>query len=65
MRVKIHLDTMKEVQHFVDAAQQVLEPVYISDGHGLRVSAKSLLGAIYALEFDELCCETKNDIQFL
>ena len=62
MKVQIRLDTMHDVQTFVQIATTVKGNVFITDNAGLRVSAKSLLGAIYALEFDELWCETDEDI---
>ena len=62
MKVQIRLDTMRDVQDFVRIATKMEGAVYITDNQGLKVSAKSLLGALYALEFDELWCESENDI---
>ena len=62
MKAKIRLDTMSDVQAFVRIASLQCGNVYITDDSGLRVSAKSLLGALYALEFDELWCESEKDI---
>lgn len=62
MKAKIHLDTLTEVRRFVEAACAIPVPVHITDGRGLRVSAKSMMGAIYSLEFDELWCECEQDI---
>lgn len=62
MKVKIQLDTLSDVRRLVAAAIQVPAPVYITDGNGLKVSAKSMMGAIYSLEFDELWCECDMDI---
>ena len=62
MRVQINLDTMKNVQRFVNIASAHKANVYITDNAGLCVSAKSLLGALYAMEFDELWCECDEDI---
>ena len=62
MKAKIRLDTMSDVQAFVRIASLQHGNVYITDDNGLKVSAKSLLGALYALEFDELWCESDNDI---
>ena len=36
--------------------------IHITDNKGLRVNAKSLLGAMYSLEFEELWCESEFDI---
>ena len=65
MRVKIHLDTLSDVRRFVSAASSVSSPVHITDGRGLKVSAKSMMGAIYSLEFDELWCECEQDIFYI
>lgn len=62
MRVQIRLDTFTDVKHFVDIATKQEGDVHITDGKGLRVSAKSILGAMYSLEFDNLWCEAENDI---
>jgi hypothetical protein len=37
-------------------------PVYIIDNAGLKVSAKSLLGALYSMEFSTIWCECEKDI---
>lgn len=62
MKVKIRLDTMREAQDFVNIATRMPCNVYITDGEGLRVSAKSLLGTLYAMEFSNLWCESDEDI---
>ena len=61
MRVKVDLVTMSDVVQFVGITTQVNEPVYLV-GHDFRVSAKSLLGAAYTLEWDETWCECEKDI---
>lgn len=62
MKARIRLDTMRNVQDFVNIASAMHGNVYITDNAGLKVSAKSLLGALYAMEFDELWCEAEEDI---
>ena len=62
MRVRINLDTMNDVKKFVNLCSGIEESIYITDNAGLCVSAKSILGAMYALEFDELWCECDKDI---
>lgn len=61
MRVRIDLVTMTDVIKFVSIATQIKEPVYLV-GTDFRVSAKSLLGAAYTLEWDEVWCECEKDI---
>ena len=53
---------MSDVYSFVKIATAQHGAVHITDGSGLKVSAKSILGALYALEFDELWCEAEGDI---
>lgn len=62
MKAKIRLDTMRDLNEFVRICTGVIPQVYITDGRGLRVSAKSVLGAMYAMEFNELWCECDIDI---
>lgn len=62
MRAKIRLDTMKDINQFVATCSKVSVPVYITDGAGLRVSAKSVLGVMYSMEFANIWCECDEDI---
>ena len=62
MRAKINLDTMKDINDFVRICTRVPVAVHITDGAGLRVSAKSLLGVMYAMEFTDIWCECAEDI---
>ena len=62
MRAKIRLDTMKDINQFVSICTKVAVPVYITDGAGLKVSAKSVLGVMYSMEFDDIWCESHEDI---
>ena len=62
MRAKIRLDTMKDITQFVAICSKVAEPVHITDGVGLKVSAKSVLGVMYSMEFDNIWCECEHDI---
>ena len=62
MKAKINLDTMKDINDFVRICTSVPVPVHVTDGVGLRVSGKSLLGVMYAMEFTEIWCECEKDI---
>lgn len=62
MRTKINLDTMKDINDFVRICTRIQVPVHITDGAGLKVSGKSLLGVMYAMEFDDIWCECEKDI---
>jgi len=63
MRAKLNLVTMSDVQKFVNAASKCEGKVILTDSErNYVVSAKSMLGAIYTLEWDEIWCEADSDI---
>lgn len=62
MRQKIRLDTMSDVQKFVDAVSKVDDKVILEDNEGHRVSATSLLGALYSMEWAHIYCYCQKDI---
>ena len=62
MRVRLRLDTMSDINGFVKTALSVPEKVTLEDNEGNRVSAKSLLGALYSLEWNEIYCSCEKDI---
>lgn len=43
MRQKIRLDTMTDIEEFVKKVSSIQESVFIEDGKGSRVTAKSLM----------------------
>lgn len=61
MRVKIRLDTATDAINFANIASKLAGEITITDAAGYRVSAKSVVGALYALEFTELWCESEED----
>ena len=61
MRAKIELVTLGDIKSFVNIATKIKEPVYLV-GENFRVSAKSLLGVTYSMEWDEVWCECEKDI---
>lgn len=66
MRMKIILDTGTAAARLVSVASSVKEPVYLTDGAQMRISAKSLLGAICAqFDFNEIWLETEGDHYWL
>lgn len=64
MRVKLNLDRETIVNEFVEVASSVKGNVYLTnDNHQFIVSGKSLLGALYSLEWSNgvwLECEDEN-----
>lgn len=62
-KYKIVLDTVTAVNKFVGIANSILNTtITVTDNNGLRVNAKSLMGMLYALEFEELWCESDEEI---
>ena len=61
-RDKILLETESSVLDFINAVSQVSCPVVVTDGEGMRVNAKSMLGMLYAMTFAEMWCECDKDI---
>ena len=62
MKVNIRLDTMTDVQDFIKVTSVVNENVLLEDEDGHRVSAKSLLGALYSMEWNSTTCVCEKDI---
>ena len=62
MKARIRLDTMKDITQFVAACAEIPYPVHVTDGAGLKVSAKSVLGVMYSMEFGNIWCECEHDI---
>lgn len=62
MKAKIRLDTTNDAIQFSNLCLALPGQITITDNNGLRINAKSILGMLYALEFEELWCESENDI---
>lgn len=65
MRYRIRLDTMSDVNKFVKIASKNSGKIMLSDGENFTVSGKSLLGAMYTMEWDQVFCESENEIYHL
>jgi hypothetical protein len=61
-RTQIRLDTLTDVNRFVATMSKIDEPVYLEDGAGIKVSAKSALGVLYSMEFTHIYCYCEKDI---
>ena len=64
MKARIRLETFSDIRKFVKVATRVKGRVYVTDGAGLKANAKSLLNMIPTLKYEELWCESENDIYF-
>jgi hypothetical protein len=62
MKAQIRIDTMHDAAAFVKITEKLNGKITVTDSDGMRVNAKSLMGMLYALEFDSLWCESENDI---
>lgn len=62
MRVKIRLDTLRDAQRFAQIAESCDGWVHITDSNGMCVNGKSVIGALHAMEFTDIWCESENDI---
>lgn len=63
MKAKVRIDTFSDALTFVNIASTLDGRITITDNAGLCVSAKSLLGVLYSIEFSELWCESDKDIR--
>lgn len=62
MKAKIRIDTFSDVLKFVNITSNLSGKIVVTDDTGLCVSAKSILGMLHAMEFQNLWCESENDI---
>ena len=65
MKYRIRLDTMSDVNKFVKIATAYPGKIMLTDGENFKVSGKSLLGAMYTMEWDAVYCESENEIYHL
>lgn len=65
-RADIRLDTMSDIKKFLAITQSIETPVVVEDSAGHRVNAKSLLGMLYAMEFNHLylVCDKDESSRF-
>ena len=63
-RMKIRIDTDSDVAKLVSIATKFDKTtrIEIVDGEGMRVNARSILGMLYAMTFDEIWLESDKDV---
>lgn len=61
-KYKVNIVTLTDAHNFCDAVKDLDFPVDLIDGKGYRVSARSIMGAIAALEWNELYCVSEEEI---
>ena len=64
MRVKIRLDTLTDVQKFINVTSGIGYDVLLTDGNNLTVSAKSMLAVLYSMEWSNVYCECEKNIYY-
>lgn len=62
MRVRVRLDTMDDIKKFVQIAERYEGRIELEDNDGHRVSARSIVGAIYTMEWSSVYCVAERDI---
>ncbi len=65
MRMKINLDTQSDVLEFCKIVSDLPGEVRIvgmDNGQQVSVNAKSLLGLLYSQTWNDIWCESENDI---
>ena len=62
MRNRIRIDTIKQANELAAITGKLDGKITITDGQGLTVNAKSVLGALHAMEFENLWVESEKDI---
>lgn len=61
-RDRIYLETESDVVEFISRITPFECQIVITDGEGMRVNAKSMLGMLYAMTFSEMWCECDKNI---
>ena len=61
-KTKIELVGMSDINKFIAITTKLPGIIKLTDGDNYSVSAKSLLGALASMEWDELYCESETDI---
>lgn len=61
-RTEIRLDTMQSINKFIEVVGHLHDQVWLEDGKGSRVNAKSVLGCLYSFEWTHIYCYCERDI---
>lgn len=64
-RYRVRIDTQADAINFVKAINDVHTKITLEDGSGLCVSAFSILGVLYTMEFDHIYCYAEEPISHL
>lgn len=63
-RMKIRIDTESDVTKIVSIATKLSDEIKVEivDGEGMRVNARSIIGMLYAMTFNEIWLESNCDV---
>ena len=61
-RTHIRLDTLSDVNKFVETMSQLPDQVWLEDGSGIKVNAKSMLACLYSMEWTRIFVFCERDI---
>lgn len=61
-RYRIELVTAKDCQDFVNVTSHCTGAVVLESSNGFRINAKSLIGAMASMEWEDLYCVSERDI---
>ena len=64
MKMRIILDTYHSAVALATIAGKLNSQITITDGNGLRANAKSVIGVLSAMEYNELWLESDDDHYF-
>ena len=56
---------MSDIKDFVSSVARADCSVHLTDGNNLTVSAKSILGVVYTMEWANVYCECEKEIYHL
>lgn len=62
MRNRIRLDTMKDINEFVEIVSGCEGKIVLESSDNLRVNAKSLIGVLASMEFGDIWINSEKDI---
>ena len=64
-RYRVRIDTQKDALNFVNAVNGIETPITLEDDNRFCVSAHSIMGALYTLEFSSIYCYSEEPISHL
>ena len=62
MKFRVYLETLSDVNRFVNIATSLDAKIYLTDSSNFCVNAKSIIGAIYSMEFDGIWLQSDKDV---